>query len=236
MNLPENLVVHSFSSRFRPIGMTLGRSPVATTAFASGVSAARSCWSSSSLSDGKGGEGDAVGALLDVSLERSTFRRQLPIGGQQTTFGQPGDDLLPLDVVVVAGDGHHVPGRGTGGDLQDVGLSSRHPGRDQRRDVAVAAVLAQERGGVPEHVDRFLGPRERGVGGEQRSAIERRCSGRPSGQFDGRRQLGVPCRRRRRHAAGLRSSRLARASSATSGGAKPQASGSAFATRHGEKL
>ena len=59
--------------------------------------------------------------------------------------------------------------------------------------MAVAAVLAQQRGGVPQHGERFGRPVEGGVGGEQGAAVGRRRLRRRA-----RRARRPPRRRRRR--------------------------------------
>ena len=54
--------------------------------------------------------------------------------------------------------------------VRDERLDARQPFGAQQRDVTVAAVLAQQRLRVPQHEVRFVGPRQRGMAGEQRAA------------------------------------------------------------------
>ena len=101
--------------------------------------------------------------------------------------------------------------------------------------MAVAAVLAQQRGGVPEDGQRFGRPVEGGVGGEQGPALGRRRPGDAGGQLgrllDGR-AVGLGAERPAQ--GGDRS--VPAGPRATSGGAIDQASGRALATRDGAKL
>ena len=71
--------------------------------------------------------------------------------------------------------------------MQDEGLDAVEPAVDELRDVPVTAELAQEGLGVPQDVERLLGPGKSGMAGEQRPAlgVPGCCLGRPSGQFGG---------------------------------------------------
>ena len=57
--------------------------------------------------------------------------------------------------------------------MEDERLEPADRFRHERRDVAVAPVLAQEGLRVPQHEQRLVGPRQRRVGGEQRAALGR---------------------------------------------------------------
>ena len=200
--------------------MTLGRSPVATTARASGVSAARNCSSSSSPSVAKAPRAMPVGALLDVVLECSAFRRQLPVGGQQTALGEPRGDLLAtrrrrsrgprvITSRVVAPAATCRTWASRPATPAAISAATWPSPRCSRRSVAACQSDAE----------RILRPRERGVGGEQWSTVERRRPAprvrpvrRPSARSD---SMSAPSNARRSAAVDP----AARASSATSGGA-----------------
>ena len=56
--------------------------------------------------------------------------------------------------------------------VRDERFDPRQTVGPQQRDVTVAAVLAQQRLGVPQHEVGFVGPRQRGMTGEQRATRE----------------------------------------------------------------
>ncbi|RCV52256.1 hypothetical protein DEF23_11815 [Marinitenerispora sediminis] len=59
----------------------------------------------------------------------------------------------------------------SGGGMSDERLHRVETGGEQRREVPVAAELAQQRLRVPEHQVRFVRPVQRGVRGEQRATV-----------------------------------------------------------------
>ena len=184
-----------------------------------------------------GAERDGVGAVLESPAQRPPGvgqRRRPPSAGPAPRARR--DHGRPLGVVVVARPLDHRPGHVAGGRLEDVATRGRRsPSGRQQGDVAVAAVLAQQRRGVPEHVERIVGPGEGGVGGEQARPSAAPCgpprpaSSAASSTSDRRRRRRAPgAARRRAPSRGPRGRRRAPAIA--------HASGSALATRDGAKL
>ena len=129
-----------------------------------------------------GAEGDAIRALFELRLERCSAGGQLAIRREQVALGEAGDVGGPFGIVVVAANAHELARRPAGTGVQDVRLAAGDAGCSQRGDVTVAAMLAQQRCGVPQLAERVVGPWQRTVRGEQRAPFQRRRHGGASSQ------------------------------------------------------
>ncbi|OKI87653.1 hypothetical protein A6A27_14465 [Micromonospora sp. CB01531] len=112
-----------------------------------------------------------------------------PPGVEQAPGGEPvpgGGPLLGRPPAA----GEDLDRGGTDGGEGDQRLGRVEPGGEQGRQVPIAAVFAQDRGGLPEDEVRRVRPGQVGVGGRQRTPGQVGGPGRPAGQRGGLGQLG----------------------------------------------
>src|SRR6185437_2210577 len=119
---------------------------------------------------------DHVGAQLDLGEQADAVRRRPALLVQQAVAGQAGGGGVPFLVGPPARLLHGLPLEVVAA-AQDQDRATVQARRDQRRHVTVAAVLAQDRGGVPQRLHRIVRPGQRGVRGRERPARGRHRQG-----------------------------------------------------------
>src|ERR1700728_4096907 len=126
-----------------------------------------------------GGEGRAVGAILDVVAHVLAPGRELAVSADELAIDESGGHAVPFGVVVVPGCLEYLARDDASCCLKDVRFTAAYSGGGQSCDMPVASVLAQQRAGLPQGGSRFRRPRQCPVGGEQGAALHRRrlCSG-----------------------------------------------------------
>jgi hypothetical protein len=169
--------------------------------------------------DGERRRGERVGVGLDPGAQREAVGGELVAVPEQAADAQPGGGGLPLVGRPAAAVLQQRRGRAALGGDEDVGLEAADAGGGQRRDVAVAAVLAQARAELPEPLDGVLGQRQVAVRGEQRPPLGR--GGRDGGGQRVDRAVGDGVRGRRQCPQRRRGGRRAGRQQAVRGGEAP---------------
>ena len=123
------------------------------------------------------------GSDASSSVTSSTWPANARPGAREGTVGPhppPPGELLGGDVPLVVAPPpaglDHRPRHGAGGDERHVRLAAVEPGAAQGGQVAVAPVLAQHGGGVPQRQTGVGGPGLGGIGGRQRRPAKARPS------------------------------------------------------------
>ena len=124
-------------------------------------------------------------------MNASSFGGELSVRRQHAALGEVGDVGRPLLVVVVTPDRHELARRAATRGVDHVRLASGHAGGGQHSDVAVAAVFPEQCCGVPQHTEGLVGPRQCGVGGEQRPTLRWRRLSRPASEVGGLGDIGA---------------------------------------------
>ena len=139
-----------------------------------------------------------VGAQLDRVPERPAGLGGLvgAAGDEQAPLGEARLGRVPLVVGPAPRHLEHLPRRAGAGGGEHVALAAVDVGGQQGGVVAVAAVLPQQREGLPERQVGLIRPFELQVGGEEGSTGGGGGLGRPAGQVGGFRHLGAVEHRR----------------------------------------
>ncbi len=210
-----------------------GTSPAATTRRVMGVSTWNRVVTSSSVNASSASRDNAsVRSSMACLTSRSASVRS-PWASSQPRGAQLLDVAFPLLVVVVAAAHDHLARHPTGRGVQHVALPAADALGDQHRDVAIAALLAQQGDRMPQLGDRLLRPWQGPVGGVEDGRPAALC-GRPWRSAQ-RRGESTRSPRRRIDAVPPQQSPTA-ARNSVAGLALSQAAGSALATRSVVKL